>query len=61
MPRCNHSHRAETSITGNWRFTFTFKDGQAYVLDYEDYRYWLCTILPIPASLLSKPSWSPIV
>lgn len=24
-------------ITGNWRFTFKFKDGHAYVLDYEDY------------------------
>jgi proteic killer suppression protein len=24
-------------ITGNWRFTFMFKDGHAYVLDYEDY------------------------
>jgi len=24
-------------ITGNWRVTFTCKDGHAYVLDYEDY------------------------
>jgi hypothetical protein len=30
-------HRAETSTNGNWRFTFTFQDGHAYVLDYEDY------------------------
>jgi hypothetical protein len=30
-----HLHRAETSTNGNCRFTF--KDGQAYVLDYEDY------------------------
>ena len=26
---------AETSTNGNWRFTF--QDGHAYVLDYEDY------------------------
>jgi toxin HigB-1 len=25
------------SISGNWRLTFEFKDGNAYVLDYEDY------------------------
>jgi hypothetical protein len=30
-----HLHRAETSTNRNWRFTF--KDGPAYVLDYEDY------------------------
>jgi len=24
-------------ISGNWRLTFDFKDGNAYVLDYEDY------------------------
>jgi proteic killer suppression protein len=24
-------------INGNWRLTFTFKDGHASVLDYEDY------------------------
>lgn len=24
-------------VTGNWRVTFTFQDGHAYVLDYEDY------------------------
>jgi proteic killer suppression protein len=30
-------NRAETSTNGNWRFTFTFKDGHAYILDYEDY------------------------
>jgi hypothetical protein len=29
-------------------FTFTFKDGYAYVLHYEDYYSWLCTIPPIP-------------
>ena len=24
-------------ISGNWRLTFEYRDGQAYVLDYEDY------------------------
>ena len=24
-------------VSGNWRMTFEFKDGNAYVLDYEDY------------------------
>jgi hypothetical protein len=24
-------------LNGNWRLTFEFRDGQAYVLDYEDY------------------------
>jgi proteic killer suppression protein len=24
-------------VNGNWRSTFEFRDGQAYVLDYEDY------------------------
>lgn len=32
-------HRGRWSIwvNGNWRLTFEFRDGQAYVLDYEDY------------------------
>ncbi|VFN07025.1 MAG: proteic killer suppression protein [Candidatus Kentron sp. G] len=25
------------SVSGNWRLTFEFRDGDAYVLDYEDY------------------------
>jgi proteic killer suppression protein len=25
------------SVSGNWRLTFEFKDGNAYLLDYEDY------------------------
>ena len=25
------------AVTGNWRMTFEFRDGDAYVLDYEDY------------------------
>ena len=24
-------------VNGNWRLTFEFRDGQTYVLDYEDY------------------------
>jgi proteic killer suppression protein len=24
-------------VNGNWRLTFEFRDGQAYMLDYEDY------------------------
>lgn len=24
-------------VNGNWRLTFEFKDGQAFVLNYEDY------------------------
>jgi toxin HigB-1 len=25
------------SVSGNWRLTFKFKNGDAYLLDYEDY------------------------
>ena len=25
------------SVSGNWRITFEFRDGNAYVLNYEDY------------------------
>ena len=25
------------SVNGNWRVTFEFKDGNAYILNYEDY------------------------
>lgn len=25
------------TVTGNWRITFEFKDGDAYILNYEDY------------------------
>ncbi|HEY9035071.1 MAG TPA: type II toxin-antitoxin system RelE/ParE family toxin [Pseudomonadales bacterium] len=25
------------SVSGNWRLTFTFRDGHVYLLDYEDY------------------------
>ncbi|MCC6757158.1 MAG: type II toxin-antitoxin system RelE/ParE family toxin [Arenimonas sp.] len=29
--------RWSVSVNGNWRVTFEFRDGNAYVLDYEDY------------------------
>ncbi len=29
--------RCSVWVNGNWRLTFEFRDGQAYVLDYEDY------------------------
>ena len=29
--------RRAISVNGNWRLTFEFQDGNAYVLDYEDY------------------------
>ena len=29
--------RWSVTVSGNWRLTFEFRDGNAYVLDYEDY------------------------
>jgi proteic killer suppression protein len=29
--------RWSVSVSGNWRVTFEFRDGNAYVLDYEEY------------------------
>jgi proteic killer suppression protein len=29
--------RWAVSVSGNWRLTFEFEDGNAYLLDYEDY------------------------
>lgn len=31
-----HGRRA-ISVNGNWRLTFEFQDGNAYILNYEDY------------------------
>lgn len=31
------SGRWSVWVSGNWRMTFEFRDGNAYVLDYEDY------------------------
>ena len=29
--------RWSISVSGNWRITFEFREGNAYILDYEDY------------------------
>jgi proteic killer suppression protein len=29
--------RFSISVSGNWRLTFEFRDGDAYLVDYEDY------------------------
>jgi len=29
--------RWSVTVNGNWRLTFEFNDGNAYILDYEDY------------------------
>lgn len=29
--------RWSISVSGNWRITFEFRDGNAYIADYEDY------------------------
>ena len=29
--------RWSVTVNGNWRLTFEFQDGNAYILDYEDY------------------------
>jgi toxin HigB-1 len=33
----NQQGRWAISVSGNWRLTFEFKDGDVYILDYEDY------------------------
>ena len=33
----NHEGRWAITANGKWRMTFEFVDGNAYVLDYEDY------------------------
>ncbi|WP_238582915.1 type II toxin-antitoxin system RelE/ParE family toxin [Isoalcanivorax pacificus] len=30
-------HRWSMWVSGNWRLTFEFRDGNAYIVDYEDY------------------------
>ena len=30
-------NRWSITVNGNWRLTFEFRDGDAYLLDYEDY------------------------
>ena len=33
----NRKGRWAIKVSGNWRLTFEFRDGDIYVLDYEDY------------------------
>ena len=33
----NRRHRWATRVSGNWRLTFEFRDGNAYDVDFEDY------------------------
>ena len=35
--RGNRKGQWAISVNGNWRVTFEFRDGNAFVLDYEDY------------------------
>ncbi|MBI1733187.1 MAG: type II toxin-antitoxin system RelE/ParE family toxin [Gammaproteobacteria bacterium] len=45
-----HPHKGDRkgqwaiSVSGNWRITFQFEDGNAYLLDYEDYHLCPCII-----------------
>ncbi len=33
----NRKYNYAVDVSGNWRLTFTFKDGDAYDVNYEDY------------------------
>lgn len=35
--RGEQASRWSIRVSGNWRLTFEFRDGDAHVLDYEDY------------------------
>jgi proteic killer suppression protein len=35
--RGQYKGRWAVTVNGNWRLTFEFRDGNAYILDYEDY------------------------
>jgi proteic killer suppression protein len=35
--RGDKAGRWSITVSGNWRMTFEFREGNAYVLDYEDY------------------------
>ncbi|RRQ24519.1 Killer protein [Guyparkeria sp. SCN-R1] len=35
--RGEQANRWSIRVSGNWRLTFEFRDGDAHVLDYEDY------------------------
>ena len=34
---CQAAERWSVHVNRNWRLTFEFRDGQAHVIDYEDY------------------------
>ncbi|MEH2350492.1 MAG: type II toxin-antitoxin system RelE/ParE family toxin [Nostoc sp.] len=36
---CLRKNEWSVKVSGNWRVTFQFEDGNAYVVDYEDYHY----------------------
>ena len=36
-PRGSERNRWSAWVNGNWRVTFEYRDGHAYILDYEDY------------------------
>jgi proteic killer suppression protein len=36
-PKGKPKGRWSIAVSGNWRITFEFRDGNAFVLDYEDY------------------------
>lgn len=40
-------------VNGNWRLTFEFKDGNAYVLDYEDYHLMAMYNPPHPGKFIT--------
>lgn len=33
----NYKNQWAVSVSGNWRITFEFTDGDDYIIDYEDY------------------------
>ena len=47
---CTPRPRSKIWVTGNWRLTFVFRDGQVFDLDFEDYHRCRCTIRPTPGN-----------
>ena len=35
--KAENAERWSVRVSGNWRLTFEFREGQAYIVDYEDY------------------------
>ena len=46
------------SVNGNWRLPFAFREGNAFILDVEDYHEWHDTTHPIPASSFRSSIWN---